>query len=255
MAGSTKSAVGALVRPFGYELMKRSHWSLGDRTSADELARHLRKLFKALDVDCVLDVGANKGQYYEFLRERVEFQGRILSFEPIPDHAQVLMGRSRGDSRWRVFDCALGSTAGTFPIHVMNRSGWSSLLPKAATADTTFAEGVVVERVVDVPVRTMDDVLEEQGIAQTGERIYMKLDAQGFDLEVLKGAARSLPRIRALQSELELMPVYEGAPDYMTVLGYLRERQFQITGMFPVWRDDLLRVGELDTVFRNMRAA
>lgn len=115
--------------------MKISHESLGDASSVDALAKHLRELFTMLGIDCVLDVGANKGQYYEFLRDQVGFRGRVISFEPIPDLAEALRGRAAHDSNWTVCDFAVGRKDDVLPLNVTNRSGWSSFLKKADIAD------------------------------------------------------------------------------------------------------------------------
>lgn len=73
------------LRQFGYELIPS--W----RLDSLELANHLRELFNFLDIKCVLDVGANKGQYRDFLRQHVGYKGLILSFEPISALAKNLM--------------------------------------------------------------------------------------------------------------------------------------------------------------------
>ena len=62
----------------------------------------------------------------------------------------------------------------------------------------------------------------------------LKMDTQGWDLEVLKGAERSLQRIRAVQTEVSVRPLYEGAPDRVPTMAGLKERGFVFAGMVPV---------------------
>ncbi len=71
--------------------------------------KYLRKLFKKYEVDLVLDVGANKGQYYDLLRKWVRYKGPIISFEPIPKNVEILEGRSRLDGHWAIRSLGLGS--------------------------------------------------------------------------------------------------------------------------------------------------
>jgi FkbM family methyltransferase len=254
-----KHAVGRVLRRFaaryGYEIVATSQSSLGAQSSVDALAEHLRELFSALHIGAVIDVGANQGQYRDFLRERVGFDGTIISFEPIPRLAGMLQERSRADSLWRVYEFALGSRNETLPLHVSKRSGWSSFLSKDTVVRTEVAGAVVVEEDVTVQVRPLDDVLGalEPGLIESS--MYLKVDAQGFDLEVLQGAERSLSWIRALQTELELLRIYAGAPGFQSVIQFLLDRGYDMTGAFPVWRDRALRIGEMDTVFRNMALA
>jgi FkbM family methyltransferase len=249
------NAVHSVIGQFGYDLARRSSYSLGDPGSVAALARHLEELFPALGIDTVIDVGANKGQYYHFLRERVRFRGRIVSFEPIPELAQDLQGRSRSDKKWSVHNIALGREHGTLPFNVSENSGWSSLRDKVAEDTTDVASKVSFGRKIDVEVRTLGEVFEaiEPGLNPGG--CYLKLDSQGFDLEIMLGGAGILPHIPALQTELEMLKVYAGAPDYLHVIDHLRKQRFELTAIFPIWSDRTFRVGEMDAVFRNMQLA
>lgn len=200
----------------------------------------------------MIDVGANQGQYYRFLRDDVGFAGPILSFEPNPDLASMLRDQAAAsDPLWTVFDSALGRQEDRVTLKIMTGTGWSSLLNERQDVVTDRANTFDLAREVPVRVRALDDVLAE--LPQYAASVpYLKVDAQGFDLEVLNGAPNTIKRAGALQTELELLAVYDGAPAYSTVLAFLRERQYEITGVYPVWRDSLLRTGEMDTVLRNM---
>ena len=119
--------LGKVLKPYGYELYKTRDTSLGAKDAQDEMAVHLKQLFAALEIDTVLDVGANYGQYYEFLRNRVEFTGHIHSFEPIPELGAKLVERSASDPKWHVNPCALGIKTGKAQFHISDKPGWSSL--------------------------------------------------------------------------------------------------------------------------------
>jgi hypothetical protein len=99
------------LKPLGYELLKKSHTSLGAMSSVEALASPLQELFAQLRIDTVIDVGANLGQYYEFLRDRIGFTGRIVSFEPHPDLAAQLKKRARADKGKQKLRRRLSSTA------------------------------------------------------------------------------------------------------------------------------------------------
>ena len=85
-----------IARAAGYELIPR--WRLGNLA----LATHLQALFALLNVDCVLDVGANRGQYGTFLRREVGYTGRIASFEPQPACLRDLHAKASRDPLWEV---------------------------------------------------------------------------------------------------------------------------------------------------------
>jgi hypothetical protein len=80
------------------------------------------------------------------------------------------------------------------------------------------------------------------------ERPYLKLDTQGFDMEVLRGGSECLSTVRALQTEASVIGIYKGMPTYMETISYLNERGFHLSGLYPVGRDSSLRLVEFDCV-------
>ncbi len=211
------------------------------------LAGHLRALFAARGVDAAVDVGANRGQYYRFLRHHVGFRGPVLSVEPIEALAGDLARRSRFDPHWRVERCALAASGGSASLNVMARPVFSSLRAPDHSASGQFADKNVVARTETVPVRRLDELAG--GSAVSGQRLYLKLDTQGYDLEVLRGAAATLPRVVALQSELSFVPLYEGMPSWQESIGFITSLGFAVSGFFSVTRDASLRLLEADCVF------
>ncbi len=211
------------------------------------LRDHLQKLFELQRVDCVFDIGANRGQYYRFLRHELGFTGLIVSCEPIASLAAELQRRATVDSQWRVFDCALGATAGEASINVMDTTVYSSML----TPDSTHAlagEGNTIARTEQIRVRTFADLFAELEGQHPMQRAYLKLDTQGFDLEVLRGTGAALARVTALQTELSFVPIYHGMPDWQTMLIEVKQRGFDVSGFFPVTHDAALRLIEADAV-------
>ena len=103
-----------------------------------------------------------------------------------------------------------------------------------------------------VEVHRLADVFDEVTAHVPDPRVLVKVDTQGYDLEVVEGAAEVLCRVAALQLELPVKHVYDGMPRLAVTLDRLDELGFEVTGMFPVTRDrDLLRVIEFDCVLRG----
>ena len=153
-ASVTKSVI-QLVRKLGYELVPKS------RLMPRDIAAHLKGLFAVLNVTCVLDVGANTGQYRDFLRTEVEYQGFIISFEPGRKAVNVLRDNSRGDARWLVYECALGGESGIRAFNIMNSDLLSSFLEPDSSVTDLFASYNTIDHTEDVEVRTLDSVLAE----------------------------------------------------------------------------------------------
>jgi len=76
-----------------------------------------------------------------------------------------------------------------------------------------------------IAVRTIDDWAQERGIDRFD---YVKLDAQGAELAILEGAARTLDGVRAVKVEVQFSPQYEGIPLFGEVDRHLRERDFAL---------------------------
>lgn len=204
-------------------------WRLNNLPAAE----HLRSLFDFLSIDCVFDVGANQGQYRDFLREDVGFEKRIVSFEPIPGNAAAMRARAAGDTEWMVEAMALGSRSGVAQFNVMVGSQFSSFLRPDHSNVSEFEESNKVEERIEVPVRTLDEFVASAADEFSGKNIYLKMDTQGFDLEVLKGATETLKSVCALQSEASVKPIYEKMPDYATTIKTIQALDFELSGIFP----------------------
>jgi FkbM family methyltransferase len=196
-------------------------------------ASFMRRLFDFLDIDCVIDVGANTGQYRQFLRQEIEYQGYIVSFEPIPHHVTLLKEQARHDPKWIVNGCALGAHAGSSEFNIMANTEFSSFLkPTHDNVEIFRGQNDIQEKVL-VKVRTLDDVILECRKELGSKNIYLKLDTQGFDLEVLKGATNTLQSLRALQTEASVRKIYDGMPRYDETIRFLEERGFVMSGIYP----------------------
>lgn len=227
----------------GYDLVKTKKNIL--------LHRHLRNLFALLEINCVLDVGANYGQYGTMLRD-AGYRGRIVSFEPVSASYQRLQQAAAKDGNWDTYNFALGSSEREQEIHVTAASDFASFLPPSEFSKNTFGEVVAIAKTERVQIKRLDDVFATVTKKQKPAKIHLKMDTQGYDLDVFKGAENSLQNITSIQSELSVLPVYEGMPDYIESLTTYRNAGFEITGMFPVSHDCVtLMVIEFDCVLRR----
>ena len=213
-----------------------------------EAAEHLRQLLRRYEVDVVVDVGANEGQFRDFLRLHVGFEGWIASFEPVPEAFAVLESRASRDHRWSVSPVALGARSGTASFHVSAHSTLSSFYkPNFAESDHAARKRATV-REIEVDLDTLDRqlpaLLGRLGVA----RPYLKIDTQGSDMDVIRGAERCLGDIVGLQFEGSVIPLYEGPPPFTHVLAHLNERGFALSAMFAAANDASLRLLELDCV-------
>ncbi len=191
--------------------------------------RRLREILIVLRINCVLDVGAARGQFAINLR-KIGYQGKIVSFEPVSEAFEQMGAAFATNSLWQGFRYALGGRTGEVNFHVATDSTEMSsvLVPK----DDAWQLRTEV-----VPMKTLDSILDKVLSDIEEPRIFLKMDTQGYDVEVIKGAANSMDRIMALQSELVIQPDYIGAPLYLEALTLYQGYGFRPVSLIEAARD------------------
>ena len=201
------------------------------------LARH--------KIDLVLDVGANRGQFGQKLR--TQYSGEIHSFAPVSEVAKSLRQVAADDPHWHVHPFALGSEETTKTIHVSGSSDLSSFHKPSDYSVSKYGDHARAAKEEVVTIRRLDRVLDEIAPKIAGRSIYLKMDTQGFDLEVFRGLGSWLDKIAVLQSEVSLVPLYEGMPHWTESISTFEKAGFAVAGLYTVTRD-AYRVIEYDCV-------
>jgi FkbM family methyltransferase len=184
-------------------------------------------------IDLVVDVGANVGQYAQRIRT-AGYEGRIVSFEPLSDAFETLSRNAADDPRWEVHRLALGEEDARAEINISANSWSSSLLPMRDQHLDSAPESAYIGR---EEVRTVPLASLWEDIASGAREPWLKLDVQGYELHVLRGAEKCLDAMRVIQAELELVPLYEGDPSWRSVLDWLQDRGFSLGGVEPGFED------------------
>jgi hypothetical protein len=129
----------------------------------------------------------------------------------------------------------------------------SSLLPMRAEILEVSPSSRTVAR-EKVRLATLDSVFD--AYARAGDRVLLKIDTQGYERQVLDGAARSLPRLAGLQLELSLVPLYEGEATWLAMIERLARDGFEPRLLIPGYFDrHLVRLLQVDGVFFRVEAA
>jgi len=182
-------------------------------------------------VDAVVDVGANEGLFAKRLRDD-GFSGRIVSFEPLSSAFALLASASADDPNWECVQLALGATTGEATLNVARNLASSSFLPMDSGLPEAEPRLAYVGK-EECSLSTLDVLAPD--LFQPEERLYLKLDVQGFELEVLRGAEATLARVLALDVELSQTLLYQGAPLMDEVVAYLAERDYVLLGTEPAY--------------------
>ena len=209
-----------------------------------DATRHLLCKVEELGIQTLLDIGANKGQFARDARAS-GFGGDIYSIEPLSAAHALCRKAAQGDSRWTVLPpMALGAEAGTATINVSKNLASSSLL-EVESRSVEALEETGYNGTEDIAVRTLDEIVEP------GWRrpIALKIDTQGFELEVLKGARHTLADVPLIMLEMSLVPLYKGAPHFGTLFDALEGLGYRCIGLTQGFadlkRNELLQVDGL----------
>jgi FkbM family methyltransferase len=183
----------------------------------EDLRKPWVQLVAVLDraaIDLVFDIGAHKGEYASILR-REGYAGRIVSFEPQTIAHAALQQAAAGDPTWTVAPrIAIGGRTGETRINISAETDMSSILPLDPKAKQyTPSSEMVAEEAVGLT--TLADVYEHY--ATPGDTVFVKVDTQGYEPQVIEGAAAVMGRIKGWQVELSLELIYAGETDWRTV--------------------------------------
>lgn len=233
------------------QMIRRSARAMGvDIAPAERqntLSTHLLRVFGGLGINCILDVGAHRGEYAMMLRE-IGYRGAIVSFEPVGENHAVLAANAERDAAWRTHRLALSARDGSAEMRVASQTVYSSLQPFSAHVEK-LDPTLKVARTESVPTRRLDGFLAEAVAHIADPRIFLKMDTQGHDLQVLEGARGVLDRILGIQTEASVRLLYEGVLALPEYLARLRDLGFTPSGFYAVTREpDELRLLEVDVI-------
>lgn len=208
------------------------------------------RLFRLLafhEIDAVIDVGANDGGYGKLLR-RGGYADVILSFEPLVTAHKKLVQAAAGDPKWRVAPrMAIGSSNGEVEINIAGNSTSSSILPMHSVHESVVPQSRYIGT-EKTPLNRLDDFAFP--FIQSSKNLLLKIDTQGYELPVLDGAEALLKRVRGIQLELSLVPLYAGQILYKEMIELLTTKGFELWSVMPGFVDESNgRMLQMDGVF------
>lgn len=186
------------VRGAGYDMIHYAPW---------------KNLFDFAKIDLIFDVGANSGQTYDSFRW-AGFEGPICSFEPNPELFQRLQARAGRD--WQRLPYALSSESGQAKFYLTNNDNSNSLQVPLSYVKVTGE--ISVEKI------RLDELWLRQNFP--AQRAFLKIDTEGHDLEVVKGAAGVMDRIQLVMVEACPLPRYQGEPTLSDIVQFMEKNGF-----------------------------
>lgn len=226
MLSAAKQSIKQVLHAMGIEAHRFN-------PATSPLARLMAAL-RTFDIDLVIDIGANDGQFAKELRAG-GYSGRIVSFEPLTTAHRRLLQASKNDSAWQVHSrCAVGDHLGEIELNISGNSVSSSILPML-TAHSNAAPASTYLGSETAPLTTVDNAVLPY--FEGAKAPFLKIDTQGYEWYVLDGALATLPKVRGIQVELSLVPLYEGQRLWRECIERLEAAGFVLWALQPVFID------------------
>lgn len=209
--------------------------------------QRLMSVLRLHAIDLVIDIGANEGQYAQRLR-RAGYDGRIVSFEPQSAAHRALTEAAASDGAWQVAPpLALGEAAGEGQLNLSADSGMSSLHGfTEPMADLLDSAAFVGEETVALD--RLDAVFDRH--AGEAADVLVKIDTQGNEQAILAGASGVMDKIRLIQIELSIVPVYQDQPNWRTMVTLLERLGYDLVLVIPgYFNTRTARLIEMDGIF------
>jgi len=222
-------------------------------TAAQVTATQIVSSLRKFEIDLILDVGANKGQFASEIRQ-CGYEGRIISFEPLSQAHGELLQSSASDPLWDAYSrCALGDHNGKVEINIAGNSESSSILPMLESHRSVAPESAYQGKEI-VSIKTLDVVARQY--LKDAQAPFLKIDTQGFEWQVLDGARDTLPHIKGILVELSIVPLYDGQHLWRDVIDRLETEGFTLWAFVPAFSDvSQGRTLQVDGIFYRSNAA
>lgn len=177
----------------------------------------LRAIAARVDVSAIIDIGANDGAFAGYL-SRTFACPRVIAIEPLPGRREQLLARG-----FETHTVALSDVTGEATLHVSSADAASSLLPLTDLCRSEYPQVAIVQDIT-VPVCRLDDLIPPVAGA------LIKIDAQGAELEILRGGATVMAAARLVLIEMTFKLLYAGQALFNDVHRDLDRFGFDLAG-------------------------
>lgn len=222
--------------------VKRRSYSYSWRAAARTIHLELLPARLFAHPGILVDIGAHVGAWTHAALV-VAPDRTVVAIEPSPDNSALLSSRFAADPRVLIHQCAITSTDDvSVGFHTYSSSDFNSIRPLAPEIRDCYPD-VTEMAIVDVPASTLDHLLRDDAI------VLLKLDVQGGELEVLRGATESLARCLAVLIELNFVSHYDGDALFTELHFELKRRGFELHALAPGFHDAGGRLLWTDAVY------
>jgi FkbM family methyltransferase len=232
-----------------FKLFKSVNFINGLRFGVAATTEHIPVLMSLNNVNTIIDIGANKGQFTLAARY-VYSKSRIISFEPLIEPAETFWSLFKSDKNIYFYNSAIGPEKKTVPIHVSQRGDSSSKLQIGIKQSMIFP-GTEESHTEDVSVAPLNHYVRFEDLVSP---ILLKIDVQGYELEVLKGCGDFLAKFDYIYIECSFVKLYKEQVLVDEVIQYLINYSFKLNGIYNIFYDKKGIAVQGDFLFSKIRS-
>jgi len=202
------------------------------------------------NINIVYDIGANIGQFAKRIRKE-GYEETIVSFEPLSIAHQSLCKSSLSDKKWIVHErVAIGDSIDTVEINISNNSVSSSILGMTL-AHINAEKKSIYNSTEKVQVITLDSIIDNYLLPKKSN-LFLKIDTQGFEWQVLLGGNKTVKSAIGIMLELSLVELYTGQKLMGEILDYMNNLGFTLWSISPEFIDPVSgQTLQIDAIFLN----
>ncbi|MFV8345496.1 FkbM family methyltransferase [Flavobacterium sp. ZB4P13] len=198
------------------------------------------------ELNHIIDVGANSGQFTR-VASHLYPQARIDTFEPLPDLYPIIEKKFKNNKNITTYNIALGNEDGVIMFN-KNKFGHTSSILEISSGNIHFPKEENDLDQINVVIKKLDSV---SLLNSNSELSLLKLDVQGYELEVLKGGEITIKGIDYIIIEANLEELYSNQPSFTEMNDYLISKEFELLGMLDFNLGNKNKYIEVDLLYRK----
>jgi FkbM family methyltransferase len=193
----------------------------------------------------LVDIGASRGTFTEAIDLEYGIEKSLL-IEPQPQLADILKSKFLHD-KYKVYQCAVGDSARTVEMEILNWDYSSSLLPVKRNIPDISKLDLSKAETITCTIKTLDEIMNE--ISWSEQIDLLKIDTQGYELLAFQGAEETLKRTKMIFTEVSFIQMYDDSPLFQEIYDYLRAKGFKLLTISDGFRDSRGSLLQADALF------
>lgn len=221
---SLKLLARKLLQQFGYDIVKLNYEFINKKQNKENLSFTLKWL-KDLNISTIIDIGANKGQFADKIRNLLP-NSTIIAFEPLKNDYDFLKKHFKNDNNFISYNYALGDKECDIEFEENEYTPSSSLLKLSETHKLNFKNAIKTTKTT-VRMKMLDNVLNTNNLKTP---FLVKIDVQGFEDKVICGGIELLSNAKVIICETSYYELYKNQPKFDDIYMKFKEIGFEYKG-------------------------